>query len=343
MPKQLKRTNHVRIAPYQRAAMTYAAKGGYALARYGVNRAAGAIQKWWRGKKALKKRSLNKDIRPVGTGASQSFFKKSYKARLPVKILKNLTPIRCDVETSAEKLRTVAYGKQTATQVAQFTSAKIDSIFANLVDYNTSKTQSVLLRSIEQEYMISNASSANVFIKLYEITARNDIKIDGNSPTLAQALYSAVGAFDQGVYDINTGMDAMTLGVTPFQSKMFTQNFKVDKIYHIELGAGRTHKHLSRFSPNRIVHESRSSRTNALEAITRYVVILAFGSPINDTTTTTAVSTSLVNLNIVRKQVTKIQFMNPQGAVYYNTQGLGIVAQAEHVDEEGNVQNEVEA
>lgn len=316
-------------------------QGAKSLAKWGLRRLAqNTLRRTLKGRTT---RRINQDIRPVGTGASQSFFRKAYKSKLPVKVLKALTPIRCDVETSAEKLRTVAYGKQTATAVAQFTSSKIDTMLANLVDSSSSKTQSVLLRSIEQEYMISNASSANVFVKLYEITARNDIKIDGTSPTLAHNLWGAVGAFDQGIYDINSGMDAMTLGVTPFQSKMFTQNFRVDKIYHVELGAGRTHKHISRFSPNRIVHESRSSRTNALEAVTRFVMILAYGSPINDTTTTTSVSTSLVNLNIVRKQVTKIQFIDPQGAVYYNIQNLGTVAAAEHVDEEGNVQNEVEA
>lgn len=324
---------------YMGARVAY--QGAKSLAQWGLRR---LVQNTLGRKvKGRTKRRINQDIRPVGTGASQSFFRKAYKSKLPVKVLKALTPIRCDVETSAEKLRTVAYGKQTATAVAQFTSSKIDTMLTNLVDSSSSKTQSVLLRSIEQEYMISNASSANVFVKLYEITARNDIKIDGTSPTLAHNLWGAVGAFDQGIYDINSGMDAMTLGVTPFQSKMFTQNFRVDKIYHVELGAGRTHKHISRFSPNRIVHESRSSRTNALEAVTRFVMILAYGSPINDTTTTTSVSTSLVNLNIVRKQVTKIQFIDPQGAVYYNTQNLGTVASAEHVDEEGNVQNEVEA
>lgn len=278
----------------------------------------------------------------MGTGASQSFYKKSYRCRLAKKVLKELAPIRVNVQTSAERMSTLAYGKQKAAAVLQFPCSQITQAFNSLVDGSGSQTQSVFLRSIEQEYMISNASSANVFVKIYECTCRNDFGVGTPSPTLGIPINNPAGAFDQGVYDVNSDMDSMTLGVTPFQSQLFTQLWRVDKIYHVELGAGRTHKHLSRFSPNTVVHEPRSARNVNLEKVTRGVLILAYGSPINDTTTNTSVSTSLIALNIVRKETTKYQFMNPQGSVYYNQQNLGIVVQAEHIDEEGNIQNEVE-
>lgn len=324
-----------------RAAMAKAA--AYAtgrLARWGVS--ALAKRAFAGRKKKPLARRLNQDIRPVGTGASQSFYRKSYRCRLAKKILKELAPMRVNVQTSAERMSTLAYGKQKATAVLQFPCSQITQAFTNLVDSSSSNTQSVLLRSIEQEYMISNASSANAFVKIYECTCRNDFNVGTTSPTLAIPINNPAGSFDQGVYDINSGMDAMTLGVTPFQSQLFTQLWRVDKIYHVELGAGRTHKHLSRFSPNTVVHEPRSARNVNLEKVTRAVLILAYGSPINDTTTNSAVSTSLIALNIVRKETTKFQFMNPQGSVYYNQQSLGTVAQAEHIDEQGNVQNEVE-
>lgn len=324
-----------RYAPYIAAAKKV---GGAAV----CTAARAALRRWRAKAKPNRNGRLNRQIAPVGTGSSQSFFSKRYKARLPIKVLKNLAPVRVTVQTSSESLRTVAYGKQKATAVLQFPCSQLTNFFTNLVDSNSSNTQSMLLRSIEQEYMISNASSTNVFLKIYEVTARNDFTASTNSATLGAAINTPHGAFDQGIYDINSGMDAMTLGVTPFQSQLFTQMYKVDKIYHIELGAGRTHKHLSRFSPNAIVHEPRTSRNHILEKLTRGVLILAFGSPINDTTTASSVSTSIVALNMVRKETSKIQFMNPQGAVYYNQQALGTVAQGEHIDEEGNVQNEVE-
>lgn len=311
--------------------------GAKALARWGLRRLASRTLK-----RSIKPRKLNQDIRPVGTGASQSFYRKSYRMKLSRKILKDLTPIRVNVQTSAERLSTAAYGIQKPTSILQFPCSQIAQAFTNLVDSSSALTQQVFLRSIEQEYMISNASSANVFVKIYECTARNDFNLTTTSSVLGVAINQPSGAFDQGVYDVNTGMSSLTLGVTPFQSSLFTQNWIVDKIYHVELGAGRTHKHLSQFSPNTIIHESRSSRNVNLEKVTRGVMILAYGSPINDTTSSSAVSTSLIALNIVRKETSKFQFINPQGQVYYNQQGLGTVALGEHIDEEGNVQNEVE-
>lgn len=314
-------------------------------ARVATALARGAFRRWRRytaNKKAQRRRQLNKNIMPVGTGASQSFHRVSYKPKLSSKVLKELTPIRCYVETSAETMRTLAYGVQKATGVAQFPCSTIGNYFTNLVDSSGSNTQRIFLRSIEQEYMISNASSANVFLKIYECTARQDITANSGSPVLNIVQWNPAGAFDQGVYDVNTGMSAMTLGTTPFQSQFFTNIWKVDKIYNIELGAGRSHKHLSKYSPNRLIDESRSSRNSILKGVTRSIMILAFGSPINDTTDNTKVSTSLIALNIVRKQVAKVQSINPQGLVYFNQQSLGTVAQAEHIDEEGNIQNEFE-
>lgn len=331
--QQLSRTNA--RAQYARVAAHTATR----LARWGLRRwASNALRR----KPAVARRKLNKSIMPVGTGASQSFHKVSYQPKLSSKILKDLTPIRCYVETSSERMSTSAYGVQKATAVAQFPCGTIGNYFTNLVDSSGSNTQRLFLRSIEQEYMISNASSTNVFIKIYELTARQDITLGGSSPVLGIIEWNPAGAFDRGVYDVNTGMSAMTLGTTPFQSQLFTNVWKVDKIYHVELGAGRSHKHLSKYSPNKIVDETRSSRNHILKGVTRAVMILAFGSPINDTTNNTLVSTSIIGLNIVRKQVARIQSINPQGLVYYNQQGLSTVAQAEHVDEEGNIQNEVE-
>lgn len=332
--QQLSRTNA--RAQYARVA----AHSANRLARWGLRRL--MSNAGIRRKPAVIRRKLNKNIIPVGTGASQSFFKKSYKPRLATKILKELQPIRALVETSAERITTTQYGVQRVTSVAQFPCGAISNFFTNLVDTNGSNTQQCILRSIEQEYMISNASSTNVFIKIYECTARNDFFSTTNSTSLGLSIWHPTGAFDQGVYDVNNGMNANTLGITPFNSQLFTNNWIVDKIYHVELGAGRSHKHLSRFSPNRMVLESRVSRNSILKGVTRAVMILAYGSPINDTTNNTLVSTSHVELNIVRKQVSKIQFLNPQGQVFFNVQGLQAVTVAEHIDEEGNIQNEVE-
>lgn len=281
-------------------------------------------------------RKLNVQITPRQEGSSLSFYKKAWKTRLHRRILEKLTPERTHVTTTGVRLEG-ATGRQVAHSVPQFWCPTISNIFANLVDNASSVTQEVYLKGIEQEYMLSNATNVNMFIKIYECTARNDFLSTTNS-TGAYTGYNvaeAAGAFDQGIKETNSGLDATWLGVTPFTSKLFTSMYNVDKVINIELAPGRCHKHQSTFRPRALVKEPRTSRNSLIKGLTRAVMIVAWCGPVNDNTTDTQVSTGKPALNIVLKQSITTQFLNPQGDAITLVNSLGTVTNGVVMSEEG--------
>lgn len=333
MPKMVKKGRSNRYTPYIMAARKAAPNLVRAAAKVALRR----IQRKRRAPK------LNANIAPVGTGSSLSFFRRRYKAKLPHKVMKALAPVRTRVYSQSEAV-TSTNNAQGVTAIHQLACDRIAELFSGLVDGTGAATQSMLIRSIEQEIMISNASSTNTFLKIYECTARNDFFSNtAATGTYTDPIWTGRGSLQAGLIDVSgsTAIDADYLGMTPFQSKLFTQLWNVNKIFHVELGAGRSHKHQTNFAVNKMMHEERTSRNSIVEYVTRCVLIVAYGSPVNSTADRLAVGTSKVSLNVVWKETIKVQSLSPQASIFTVAQNLGnVFTTGEHMDEDGDAQAE---
>lgn len=355
MGKALKRTTHVnghanRYAPYVRAGMRI---GATLYRHYQRRRAAQASAQ----RQQQARRTIFVRVPPVGTGSSLSFYKGGRKPKLLGKLLKQLQPARVMNQTTSQRLESTI-GTQCVTSDIFGSTGQVQDYFAQLTS-GGSNTQRLYIKKITADYLISNATSSNTFLRIYELMARRDFNAINatGSQTLSEGAYSSTplwhptGAFDQGIYDITTSSSnaATGLGASPFQSKLFTSNWKVMKCYNIELGSGRSHKHTTTYNLNTMISEDRvgkdvaSRRCQILGGITRAVMIVAYGAPVNSDANDANVSTAKSALNIVRMDRHEVHSVDPQGGKVYRISTLPTVTDPQEVDEEGNVQAPTEA
>lgn len=344
MPRKPKSSGTIgrRAMAYTAGKVAYA--GAKALVKAGARR---LVRKWT--KKGSSKR-LFQAIRPVGTGSSMSYFKAYRKARLGGKVLKQLQPLRVMNQATSTRVEG-AIGAQALHADKFMTVGQIQDLFAQLTS-GGSNTQRIYMKKVTADFLITNATSSNTVVRIYELIARRDFSITTNSAGALSStpIWDPTGAMDQGLYDVSgsTSNSATALGNTPFQSKLFTQLWKVNKIFTVELGSGRSHKHTTAYDVNQFIDESilgtsGARRNQILRGITRAVMIVTFGLPVNSDTTDTNVSTAKPALNIVRLDRHYCHTVDPQGQQYYRISTIPGFSDPQEVDEEGNVQAPTEA
>jgi len=79
---------------------------------------------------------------------------------------------------------------------------------------------------------------------------------------------------------------------TPFKSRLFCLYYKVKKIIKIELSPGQSHKHKATYHINKRVDGAVLRTYDILRDVTKFQMYVVSGTPINDATDTTLVSTS---------------------------------------------------
>lgn len=301
-------------------------------------------------RKPIGNRRLYTKVRPVGTGSSLSYFKSGRKAKLAGKVLKTMQPLRVMNQATSNR-NEGAIGFQAVTSERFLTVGQIQELFTQLTA-GGSNTQRLYVRQVTSDFLITNATSSNTFIRLYELVARRDFMTTTTSSGAlsSAAIWTPEGAFDQGMFDVSasTSNCATAIGSTPFQSKLFSDLWKVKRVFNIELGSGRSHKHSTTYNINRFIDESilgttASRRNQILGGITRAIMIVSYGAPINSDATDTNVSTAKTALNIVRLDRHYINALDPQGQQYYRTSTIPVVTDPQEVDDEGNVQTPAEA
>lgn len=331
-----------RYAPYVRAAANVAS---YAVRR-GLKRAAENVADRMTNKRRrpTRTRRLFQRVPTVGNGSSQSWFRSGRGPKKLGKMLKALQPARVMNQTTSTRIES-SIGTQLAYADNFGTAGQIQDYFKELTT-DGSFTQRLYLKKITADYLISNATSSNTFIRIYELIARKDFNVTTTSQGAysSLAIWSPVGAFDQGLYDINSSQNATLLGASPFHSKLFTNLWKVKKVFSVELGSGRSHKHTTSYNINKMIAEDRvgkdtsSRRCQILGGVTRAVMIIAYGAPVNSDANDANVSTAKSALNVVRMDRHEIHSVDPQGSKIYRISTLPTFTDAQEVDEDGDVQ-----
>ena len=85
----------------------------------------------------------------------------------------------------------------------------------------------------------------------------------------------------------------------PFRSRTFLSFYKVEKIIRFELAPGESHKHSSTYNINKMIHGSLVEAFGYVKDYSTFQMYVVSGTPINDTTNTSLVSTSTITVDIV--------------------------------------------
>lgn len=180
----------------------------------------------------------------------------------------------------------------------------------------TTDDSQILLKGTKQHFHLTNMQKSNVFVHIYECMYRKN-----SSKTLLEL-------WSNGLADMipTSPPTFRSYGMTPFMSQAFTQMVKVQKVHTLELAQGRSHRHTSSYTYNRVFDfEEVSEQTDDYKQLwTRAVMFVFRGCPVNDQTTETTVVTAPTAVDIVTDKQIEFKYYVPytRELAYNNTLAL---------------------
>ena len=281
-----------------------------------------------------KKKGLTTRITPRGTGSTFSSYgirgrKMNFRRRVA-----NMSPEQYKLYTQGQRV-TCSYSKQASFQTFAYTYADLDNVSNNVPGYND--TTRILAKGMKKTTHMTNMAKSNVFIDIVEFSYRKTTT--ANFGTL----------WNNGLADQVAGVDSATYGVTPFMSTALTQFIKINKIFTIELGAGRSHRHVSNYRMNRefsrqTLAETPTASGNAyLAGWTKGCVYILRGEPLNDQTTKTTVVPSSCAVDFVITEESRMFYGNPTNTAMEFTSTLATTGVNEWLMDDAQGEPEAQA
>lgn len=278
-----------------------------------------------RGKEKRYSQKQKRRIRPItqfkgrqistGGGDSESKFLLKKKATsLVVRVSKDL-PVSTVVNNSAQRV-VAPVGLQNWFVLGDYFSDDDCILSANLLYGNAAgaaQSAKTVLESCHSVGMITNQENVNARISLYDVICKKDTDATVSNP------YDAVST---GYNDIGGGAstDFTILGVTPFSIPRFVEYFKILQTTEVVLSPGQCHVHKVHYAPNSLFSKTRAARIagSGIGGLTMYTLVRVHGTPINDQTTESQVSTSAIALSVTQHEEYKLK------AVYQGTANTDI-------------------
>lgn len=233
---------------------------------------------------------------PIAGGDSKSYYSRKNPRKGDFKNTPlELTP---SIVTNNNAFRIeCGVGVQESTNLmATYTVADTNLAFT-LATGGSPPSAKIFFKQCHTESMITNQSNINARIYLYDVFARRNSS-DVN--------LSASGVFQLGFADNTSGAaaDYTVVGTTPFGNPRFTQYFRINKVTDITLSPGATHTHIVHIAPNKIMSgiDFTGADGDFVGDWTHYTLMVFHGTPLNDLTTQTQVSTGAVALDVVQKE-----------------------------------------
>lgn len=258
-------------------------------ARIGL--AASMIRKY-RVKRKLK---LTKRI-PQGAGSTfSSFTRGAKKMRSQYYAMWKNNQKYTVTNLNSTRLSQSAYGKQgiSSYQIMGSTTFSDDlTRFASGGTPTTLPAASLLYGSLNIVSTFTNVELTTCYVDIYELSPRFHIPSSSYTPAAAwtAGLLSETGVvsgYQNDPYE------------KPFRSRLFCHFYKVDKIIRFELAPGESHKHTSTYNINKMIHGSLVNAFTYVKDYSTFQMYVVSGTPINDTTNTSLVSTSTITVDIV--------------------------------------------
>lgn len=241
---------------------------------------------------------------PTGGGDSVSYFTRVNKPTSLIVKLSKESPVSTVIQNSAGR-QEAAVGTQTYTSIGDFfTSTDLNLGHVLLVGNAAGGAQSTktAFHSVHSECMMTNQSNTNCRMTIYDVICRKDTDATVTDPTTA---------ISTAYNDIVNGAasNAICVGSTPFSMPRFTEYFKVEQVTSVTLSPGACHVHKVHIALNKLISKTISVRIagSGVQGITRYSFVRFHGSPQNDITTQTQVSTSQVSIDWVNSEEYKFR------------------------------------
>lgn len=247
-------------------------------------------------------RQLFQGVRTSGAGATRSFVKRIVSRRRGfAKRVREVSTKQWYQNAKGYKM-SQGYGKQQVLATEILSRTTLDAISNNVPNYNDNTT--ILVKDVLNKFLISNTATANVYVDIYDYSFRKNT----NTPPY---LLFRNGLVDSGMSNANYPAEE-TYGITPFKSPAFTTFIKINKVTRVELGAGRSHEHVTKLAMNKsFIRQEIAENSNEYHpGWTNGVLIITRGEPVHNgvwpAATASTVSTATQVLDIV--QVSEISY-----------------------------------
>ena len=153
---------------------------------------------------------------------------------------------------------------------------------------DNSETQKIVLESCQAIAYFTNQSTASVSFDIYDCVPRRDMPQQGQA-----ASNDPITMWQQGMLDQGIALDTNPLavvGVTPFQSPMFCESWKIMKVSKVILPQGGNHEHRVHIGPNSNFNRATMRNNDYyLKGFSAFTFVVVRGFPVDGVALNTGV------------------------------------------------------
>lgn len=262
------------------------------------------------------------------SGAGSTFSKVTFGSKRPPRAFLDLYKINQEYtyEDISSTRQTSAFGKQAVYLSTLLDFSEINLLWGTIPNIPTStlwQTGKFILQNMSSKLTFTNQDLATCYVSIYSIIPRFHIP-SGNNP---------IALWDKGLEDQTlvpaTNTQYLDAYSKPFASQQFCLFYKVDKVTTFELQQGQSHCHESYYNLHKEVHGQISNTFSVQRDISKMNMMVISGTPINDLTTKSLVSTSSCAVDIVEHVTINYTYAAAQRRIRTYTNTLGTITTAE--------------
>lgn len=330
---------------YMRKPYAIARKPSTAMTRYKKRRPSGFLMAPYKRRpkkpyRTLKTTRINYKVATDAGGSTTSrlVFGRKTPPRNLAYLYKNNQKYSYELLTGVR--RNSIFGKQSVSSLNSLERTVLEQLFDTIpqITTTTRSTGKFIVQDLTIRSVFTNMDLATAYVTLYEIVPRFHIT-DAITPLLA---------WDKGLEDQSVipgvNEDYRDAYATPFASQLFCLFYKINKVVNFELQQGQSHSHEVVHHIHKEVHGQFLSSYNQVRDVTKCMLKVISGTPINDLSAKGLVSTSSCAVDIVTKTIVNYTYAASQRTIRRSTNTLGAITSAELVSiGSGLVQVEDEA
>lgn len=282
------------------------------------------------------KRSKTTTQKLLSGNGAVSYFNKTVQPKLPIQIMKKLTPVNTWTANYSDRL-SWADGRQAVKEFIYYDTQPLSAILAQLPVPGPAGnlTRRFLLQDMYGEFTFSNASNSTCYVYVYDILCKKDL--DSTSTQDSTVLLPNV-AWNNGEIQQGNTLGNSMIGTFPSKVKDFTSFYKIlSKKGHF-MKAGDVHKHKVSLKLNRLINESLISKSSYYGGLTHYTMICAYGVPCDNDAVPPVVTTSNGALDMVYTTQYRYKWMQDYDtdSVIFGALPTG-VAGLEVIEDDGDI------
>lgn len=226
--------------------------------------------------------------------------------------------------------RTSVFGKQAMTTYSMLDNIQLNQIIQTIPQITSAAlidTGKVYIEDVKLTQTYTNVDLATSYLTIYDIVPRFNI------PLTTPIAMSPENAWDKGLEDQSL-VPALNDNILdpyakPFASQLFCLFYKINKVTTVELQQGQSHCHNVTHHINKPWYGQMSDIFFWHRNHTKFTLSVITGTPINDLTSKSLVSTSSCAVDIVTKQIVTYTYAAVQRTIRSSQNSLSAITSAE--------------